>query len=81
MQRPGSRASSRASSRADWCVSPNVYHREEVDDPSSNRKYTRVVVTCLYEATFSAPFVVIACCCVAYVQKHIFVLLLIVAGA
>ena len=42
LPRPGSRASSRASSRADWCVSPNVYHREEVAEPNSNRKVTRV---------------------------------------
>ena len=40
--RPESRVSSRASSRADWCVSPNVYHREQVDEPNSNKKVTRV---------------------------------------
>ena len=48
LPRPGSRASSRASSRADWCVSPNVYHREEVAEPNSSRKVTRVNhVACL----------------------------------
>lgn len=69
LPRPGSRASSRASSRADWCVTPNAYHREEMDDPNSNRKVTRVCyvtwVTLNAVLVVQSVTVIVACWCVS----------------
>ena len=72
VQRPGSRASSRASSRADWVVSPYGYHREEVEEPGTNKKYK----VCLLHRLWLLH---VALKCV-YVSIF-FVLLLILAGA
>lgn len=86
LPRPGSRASSRASSRADWCVTPNAYHREEMDDPNSNRKVTRVCyvtwVTLNAVLVVQSVTVIVACWCVSVcvcVLSTLFVLLIILS--
>ena len=86
LPRPGSRASSRASSRADWCVTPNAYHREEMDDPNSNRKVTRVCyvtwvtlnAVLVVQSDCNCCMLVCVCVCVC-VLSTLFVLLIILS--